>query len=650
MNKVLIVGHPQSGYEEVESLLNSCGMASAQPSRRENYLPQQISATLCKAHNAGTVQRIETGADVTQVETSPLWHGLALDLMLGNLEQPFWGWSDPQSIFLLEYWRNLDPAITFVLVYDKPQSVLTQIEAAAAANLSPEALQQRVQGWTSFNAALLHFFMRNPQRCLLVHTQQVRESAASYLQQMRARLDAPWSERMGQLAGPSAITDGAASQEANTAITHSAPSAQACTEPLTLLHPEPDALATFLADALLSQHPTSLQLYDELQACANLPLSDDISHAGPAALDAWRTMINRQIDLQTQAAQLDAVEHAATELKDQLSQAEALAQQKQDLVDQLDAACQQAEQLAQQHQQLLQEQATLLSSTAQDHQKRLTELGAAREALEARQRETSQENELLLNQLHQVQEELERNFLDGQRKTQELASLKAAEAALQMTANEQKERLETGQKQLADQQQLVADLQAQLQARDQETQKRLHALNAELEAARLQARTPPAELIQENELLLNQLHQVQEELERRFLEAQKLRQQLPPPAPAKPVFYGARQRVQQQLGYRLGATMIQHSRSVGGWLSMPFALWGVHRQYKRERPEREAQQLPPIKKYRDAYDADRVRNHLSYRLGQALLTNVRSPIGWVRLPWAIRREVRQFRAQRQQNS
>lgn len=639
MNKVLIVGHPQSGYEEVENLLNSCGMASAQPSRRENYLPQQISATLCKAHNAGTVQRIENGADVTQVETSPLWHGLALDLMLGNLEQPFWGWSDPQSIFLLEYWRNLDPAITFVLVYDKPQSVLTQIEAATAANLSPEALQQRVQGWSSYNAALLHFFMRNPQRCLLVHTQQVRESASSYLQQMRARLNAPWSERMEQLAGPLAITDGAASQEATTAITHPGPSSPPCAEPLTLLRPAPDALATFLADALLSQHPTSLQLYEELQACANLPLGDDISRAGPAALDAWRTMINRQIDLQTQAAQLDAVEHAATALKTQLGQAEALAQQKQVLVDQLDAARQHAEQLALQRQQLLQEQATLLSSTTQDHQKRLTELSAARDALEARQQETSQENELLLNQLHQVQEELERNFLDGQQKKQQLASLREAEAALKKTAHEQKERLAIGQKQLADQQQRVAALQAQVQARD-----------AELEAARLQARTPPAELLQENELLLNQLHQVQEELERRFLEAQKLRQQLPPPAPAKPVFYGARQRVQQQLGYRLGATMIQHSRSVGGWLSMPFALWGVHRQYKRERPEREAQQLPPIKKYRDAYDADRVRSHLSYRLGQALLTNVRSPIGWVRLPWAIRREVRQFRAQRQQNN
>jgi hypothetical protein len=369
-----------------------------------------------------------------------------------------------------------------------------------------------VQGWSSFNAALLHFFLRNPQRCLLVHTQQVRESAASYLQQMRARLDAPWSDPIEQLAGPLALAHDTAVNTGH--ITHQPPplTSRLCT-PVTQQRPAPDALASFLADALLSQHPASLQLYDDLQACANLPLGDDISEIRPSALEAWRAM----------AAQLAAAKQNAQVLQAHLNDAQMLAQQRQQLVD---------------------EQASLLSTTTQKHQKRLTELSADRDVLEARQREIGEENELLLNQLHQVQQELERHYL----------------------------------------------------------------------------------------------------------EAQTLRQQLRPPAPAKPVFYGARQRVQQQLGYRLGSTMIAHSRSVGGWLRMPFALWGVARQHEQERPERDAKKLPPINKYRDAYDAERVRNHLSYRLGQTLLANLRSPIGWVRLPWAIRREVRSFRTQRQQQS
>lgn len=41
MNKILIVGHPQSGFEEVEQVLHDCGMAYAQPSRREGFLPAE---------------------------------------------------------------------------------------------------------------------------------------------------------------------------------------------------------------------------------------------------------------------------------------------------------------------------------------------------------------------------------------------------------------------------------------------------------------------------------------------------------------------------------------------------------------------------------------------------------------------------------
>ena len=29
--------------------------------------------------------------------------------MLGNLEENFWGWSDPNAIYLLDYWKQLDP-------------------------------------------------------------------------------------------------------------------------------------------------------------------------------------------------------------------------------------------------------------------------------------------------------------------------------------------------------------------------------------------------------------------------------------------------------------------------------------------------------------------------------------------------------------
>lgn len=597
MNKILIVGHPQSGYEEVEALLNACGMAGAQPSRREGYLPQQISATLCKAHNASTLQPIEAGSDIRQIKVGPLWHGMALDLMLGNLEQAFWGWSDPQAIFLLDYWLSLDPDITFVFVYDKPQSVLTRMDAQTAAGLDPQSLQCRAQGWTSYNAALLHFFLRHPQRCLLVNTQQVRASAASYLQQMRARIDAPWSERMDQLAGPLALTEGGAPVDADTSADSLALAAADWTA-ATSRRPPSDALTSYLAEALLSQHTSSLQLYEEMQASANLPLSDEASRTMPAALDAWQSMVARQLELQAQAIQLDQTAHEAQTLKGRLD-----------------------------------EQTRVHASEIQAQQQRLAELAKARASLETHQRESEEENALLLNQLHQVQEELERKHQEATEKAQRLDALHKAEADLRQTGDEQQKQLRMQQEQLA-----------RLQAKEKEFQERLQALQAERTKTQTTLETRQRESEEENELLLNQLHQVQEELERYYLEAQKLKQKAAPAKPAEPVYYGAGQRIRQQLSYKLGATMIERSRSVGGWFSMPVELLRVARQHKRELPLRAAQKLPPIHKYRDAHEAERHRNHLSYRLGQTLLQNVRSPIGWVRLPSAISREVREHRS------
>ncbi|UBQ40029.1 hypothetical protein [Comamonas thiooxydans] len=126
MNKIIVVGHPQSGFESVEELLLDCGMAEAKPSRREGFVPAQISETLVKVHGAVPVQHVSDADQLNQIEVAPVWQGLALDLMLANVEQPLWGWADAQAVYLLDYWKSQDPQTVFVLVFDEPQSVFTR--------------------------------------------------------------------------------------------------------------------------------------------------------------------------------------------------------------------------------------------------------------------------------------------------------------------------------------------------------------------------------------------------------------------------------------------------------------------------------------------------------------------------------------------
>ena len=123
------------------------------------------------------------------------------------------------------------------------------------------------------------------------------------------------------------------------------------------------------------------------------------------------------------------------------------------------------------------------------------QLDDQRKAAEKAQAEQKEENDLLLAQLHQVQEELEKYFLEN--KTQQEASAKLNDALAK--ANDALAKANAELKKAQDQ--LVVN------------SKQAEEAKADLEA--LQA--SESDLKSENDLLLAQLHQVQEELEKYYL-------------------------------------------------------------------------------------------------------------------------------------
>jgi len=622
MKKIVIVGHTQSGYQDVESLLHSCGMTAARPSRREGFSPVEIGCILNKAHAVQPVSQSGVGQSIDQITPNPVWHGMALDLMLGNLEQGVWGWADPQAISLLNYWRDLDPQITFMLVYDKPHSVLTRLGADEAVRLSAQALRERIGNWVTYNAALLHFFHRNPQRCLLVHSEQVRKSASSYLQQVRTRIDAPWSERMQELL----VLDSAVAAspgDGSMDITYAAASIDGARvntlETFAAAEREPNGmtpeneLVLFLADALIQQNPAVLQMYEELQSVANLPLAVDVPVTQDPA-QAWLVMAGQE---------------------QRLNEAKTLLSEKEKLMGRLAQSQAAAEQLARESDRVIRQQAR------------------AHETLQKAQQDGVQESELLLTQLHQVQEELERHHINSQLQEKKLQALMESEKLSAEKNRELGEARMRMAKQASEFSEQLGKLRKQFAAESEQARKEITQLLAKLREAEAKI-TVPAPVIasnnpaleQENEQLLTQLHQVQEELERFYLENRKLKVEMAKMPKPEPMRYGAANFVKKQLPYRLGATMVQRSRSLTGWLGMPAALARESRQFKRENTQAASVVSLPIESYADAHDAIKVRQHLSYRLGITLVANANSPVGWVKLPWALLRETRQYRAQR----
>jgi hypothetical protein len=635
MNKIIVVGHPQSGFEDVEELLLDCGMAEAKPSRREGFIAAQISETLVKVHGAVPVQHVCIADQLAQIEVAPVWQGLALDLMLANMEQPLWGWADAQAVYLLDYWKSQDPQTVFVLVFDEPQSVFTR-QALEHADASPQEQEARINGWIAYNSALLHFHLRHPERSLLVHAAQVQTSAHSYLQQVSLHVNAQLRLPSEELQSEVKCHDQDLSHGAILLGTDTAGEQKQAMDG--------NALAQWLAQQLLEEYPQATELYEQLQAAASLPQRSQ-AQAGRELLassaqahrryQAWSTFVAQQVAMQAHAQRMLLL---AKELDEQSLQV----QQRERQIEQLNQTGAKALQRAQEQERLLAAKATELQSTGQ-------------------------ENQLLLKQLHKVQEELESRYLQARQQEKALAELhkvktdlKAAQekaTALQAIGQEK----QTLEQQLLKVQQQLADSKAHAQQAEK-AQAELPRVRVELKAAQDKAlqlqrseeqlkkqlqtqgtMASNADLEKENELLLTQLHKVQSELERHYLENSKLKATQPPKPQA---YYGAADRVKKQLSYRLGSTMIRQSRSIGGWLNMPFALSAEAKRFKQDQAAGKDQQLPPIAQYRDAHEAELIKQHLSYRLGSRLLINTKTLGGRISLPWSLYAEVKAFRKER----
>lgn len=498
MNKIIVVGHPQSGWEGVHELLLASGLAQARPSRREGFTPEQISATLLKAHGVLPVQQVRSADELQQIAVAPVWQGLALDLVLANMDQPLWGWADVQAVYLLDYWKAQDPQTMFVLVYDAPQTALIRY-AVEHLETDPDALQAKVNAWVAYNSALLSFHLRNPERSLLVHADQVQTSAKHYVQQLSARMDASLQL---PVASQGLFSTSVTVNDVHDSTPPSVPQAVAAASSIvhadTHAATQPDLqgnpLAQWLAQQLLQEHPDAQELYAQLQAAASMPHS--AHQQGKALLtgnglqhqhyQAWTAFVAQQTAMQESVARLAYLHKVQAELK---------------------AAEERATKL---------QQATAKPAST----------------------ESQEENELLLSQLHKVQEELERYFIENQQ-------LKASGAKSQSKSTQ--------------------------------------------------------------------------------------------------TYYGAADRVKQQLSYRLGATMIKQSRSLVGWLNMPFALRAEAKRFRQDQMAGKNRRLPPIASYHDAHEAELIKQHLSYRLGARLLASTKTFGGWISLPWSLYAEVKAFR-------
>ncbi|MDR2080608.1 MAG: glycosyltransferase [Campylobacteraceae bacterium] len=619
MNKVIITGHPSSAYEEVEELLHICGMAYADKSVREGFTPQQITQTLCRAHGIS-----KYGKNIEQIEVGALWHSMVLDLMLANIDKLFWGWSDPNVIYLLNFWKSIDPKIAFILVYDNPESVLTRHNITHFSGQND--IKDDLNAWNAYNLELLSFYRQNQDRCLLVHAQQVRLSAASYIQQLKVRISKNlkfpdkilWKGAEILCATPKKPPRNRKNAKQNEEFENQQTIITANTQPVPYIAGENDnPLSRYIAKALTHGNRQSAKVYKELQESANLPLVNDESIA---AVDAWQVMAEQVYKTQTQTRQIES-------LTEQLSRAE---QSAQDIVRALEDEINKAKteyESVKNHAEFLKQEQENLQSKLNEQSKKFGEIERQKAELNQnfqQAQNSAKERAEQLKSLHDRIDEQNKKTAEIEKQKNTLnQNLQQAEKS----AKEKSEQLEQFKKQLEEAKKIALEKERQA--------KELEAKNKELQIKPHDA-SLKNELEQENEMLLSQLHQVQEELERYYLENQELKKNVKPTAPK---LYGAKERVKNTLEYQIGATMIEHWRS--GKLTLLSAVKKVEKEWKNQKSEN----LPPLEKYADAEEGYKAKKHLSYRLGATWLKHG-NPLT---LPAAILQDIKEFKEYRANN-
>jgi len=142
-----------------------------------------VSTYLIKRHLCG----FDFFDPILQIKPFPIWQSLAFDLLLANGDKQFWGWQDAQAIRMLDYWIEVDADFCFVMVYDSPENVLARKFHNKFIN--EEELKIFIDEWRNYNSALLNFFSRHPDRCMLLHSSTMVAHVENFVDLFNSRFN-----------------------------------------------------------------------------------------------------------------------------------------------------------------------------------------------------------------------------------------------------------------------------------------------------------------------------------------------------------------------------------------------------------------------------------------------------------------------------
>ena len=538
MNKILIIGHENSHYKDLEQILYAYGIAKAKPSyiyqmtpidlgnkllsQSSNFLsPIKRKTTRSKSENSlppNVISETNHHTNYYQKQPKKIWDNLAFDLFLANSDQPLWGWADSNAISLLEYWANFDDEIGFILTYDEPSDLIKKLLIKNYDNINESLVKDALYDWVDYNQVLLDFYKKYPSRCLLVNGKQaIYSNQESIIQSITNKITS-------QQIMPEKKCDFYTEKITTNIIQNSSKE--------TSKEISQSLSTNFLIDELLSQYQIHSSLFAKIQNLSDTPFLKERNEEPSSLIDILKNSIHQQ----------KIIENNVNKINNHINTIEEKNKQLKNITKKFE-------------------------NEKKIWRNKISQL--------------EQENYFITAQLHKVQEEIEylqvakEDISQNQKIEQEVSSYK--------------EKLE-------------------------KTQKEVSSYN--------------------DKYMLFQLHKMQEELEN--YSTNSIRE----PEHIEHMYIGAADRIRQDLPYRLGSIIVRHSKSIKDYIRLPSALI---REFKNFKKNEKQENLIPIEMYYDVYEAEKLKKHLSYRLGVALIDSFKLPIiGIFCIPFKFIKEIVQF--------
>ncbi|MCU0525783.1 MAG: hypothetical protein MUF72_13255 [Elainella sp. Prado103] len=101
---------------------------------------------------------------------------------------PMWGWKDPRTVLLLNFWAQQLPDSKFLCVYRAPWEVVDSLYRRGD-KLFQKQPELAIKVWIHYNRKILDFYKKSVDRCILVNLSIVTASFSKLIEKLNAKFE-----------------------------------------------------------------------------------------------------------------------------------------------------------------------------------------------------------------------------------------------------------------------------------------------------------------------------------------------------------------------------------------------------------------------------------------------------------------------------